>query len=54
MAKQQTQPIIKTTVRLPKALVVKAKHLAVDADCDMNTVIVRALEQYVAKKGERK
>jgi hypothetical protein len=45
------EPIVKTTFRIPKSLVNAAKHRAIDDGTDMNTVVVRALEQYLGKKG---
>jgi hypothetical protein len=52
MAKQD-DPIVKTTVRLRKSLLNATKHRAIDDDVDMNTVVIRALEEYLAKRGSR-
>jgi predicted DNA binding CopG/RHH family protein len=52
MAKQgTTQEITKTTMRLPKSLVIAAKHRAIDDGIDFQDIVIRALEQYLGKKG---
>jgi predicted DNA binding CopG/RHH family protein len=45
------EQIIKTTIRLPKSLVIAAKHRAIDDGVDFQDIVVRALEQYMGKKG---
>ena len=45
------EPIVKTTIRVPKSLVNAAKHRAIDDSTDMNTVFIRALEHYLRTKG---
>lgn len=54
MAKQQ-QPAetTKTTIRFPKALVVAAKHRAIDENIDLQDLVVKAVQQYLERKGTR-
>lgn len=51
MAKPTSPGIIKTTIRFPKALVIAAKHRAIDDGVDFQDIVIRALEQYLSKKG---
>jgi len=44
---------VKVTVRLPEALVRRAKHYAVDHDVDLQDVIADALQALLARKGGR-
>ena len=47
--------IVKTTLRLPQALLNAAKHRGIDDGQSLQEVIVRALEQYLGKqKGGRR
>jgi hypothetical protein len=48
-----SDPIVKTTIRLPQSLLIAAKHRAIDDHQDFQDVVVHALEQYLAKKGGR-
>jgi predicted DNA binding CopG/RHH family protein len=51
MAKRnEAEEITKTTIRLPKALILLAKHRALDNGEDFQDVVRRALEQYLSKK----
>lgn len=52
MAKQD-DPIIRTTIRLPKSLLAAAKHRGIDEGSSFQNVVIRALEQYLGKKGGR-
>ena len=47
------EAIIKTTIRFPKALIIAARHRAIDDGVDFQNVVWRALEEYLAKKGSR-
>jgi hypothetical protein len=52
MAKPQQPPeITKTTIRFPTALVIAAKHRAIDDRVDFQDVVIRAVEQYLRTKG---
>ena len=55
MTKRQTDadPIVRTTVRLPQSLLNAAKHRGIDDGQTLQDVIIRALEQYLGKKGGR-
>ncbi|HXM22198.1 MAG TPA: hypothetical protein VN948_13150 [Terriglobales bacterium] len=55
MTKRQTDadPIVRTTVRLPQSLLNAAKHRGIDDGQTLQDVIIRALEQYLGKKGDR-
>lgn len=46
-------PIIRTTIRLPKSLLAAAKHRGIDEGSSFQDVVIRALEQYLGKKGGR-
>lgn len=49
-----TDPIVRTTVRLPLSLLNAAKHRGIDDGQPLQEVIIRALEQYLRKqKGGR-
>jgi hypothetical protein len=49
-----TDPIVRTTVRLPLSLLNAAKHRGIDDRQPLQEVIIRALEQYLRKqKGGR-
>jgi hypothetical protein len=50
---KQDDPIIRTTIRLPLSLLNAAKHRGIDEGSSFQDVVVRALEQYLAKKGGR-
>ena len=52
MAKQE-DPIIRTTIRLPLSLLNAAKHRGIDEGTSFQDVVIRALEQYLGKKGGR-
>jgi predicted DNA binding CopG/RHH family protein len=51
MAEQETRT--KVTIRLPVALVKRAKHYAVDQDTNLQDVIAEALQAFLARKGGR-
>ena len=56
MTKRQgdTDPIVRTTLRLPQSLLNAAKHRGIDDGQPLQDVIIRALEQYLGKqKGGR-
>jgi hypothetical protein len=54
MAKQvETDPIVRTTLRLPQSLLNAAKHRGIDDGHSLQEVIIRALEYYLGKKGGR-
>ena len=54
MAKQVAkEPVIRTTIRLPKSLLNAAKHRGIDDGQSFQEVAIRALEQYLGKKGGR-
>jgi hypothetical protein len=53
MAKQQEEIMVKTTIRLPKPLIIAAKHRAIDDGEDFQDVVMKALRHYLGKKGER-
>jgi hypothetical protein len=44
---------VKVTIRLPKDLLRKAKHYAIDQDADVQDVVAEALAAFLAKKGGR-
>jgi predicted DNA binding CopG/RHH family protein len=44
---------VKVTLRLPSALVKRAKHHAIDTDQDLQDVVREALEQLLARKAGR-
>lgn len=47
----KTEPAMsKTTIRIPEALVRRAKHYAVDHDCDFQDVVQLALERFLGGK----
>jgi len=49
-----TDPIVRTTVRLPQSLLNAAKHRGIDDGQTLQDVVIRALEQYLGKqKGGR-
>lgn len=48
-----TDPIIRTTVRLPQSLLNAAKHRGIDDGQALQEVIMRALEAYLKQKGGR-
>jgi hypothetical protein len=48
MADDPNRPV-KVTLRLPDALIKRAKHHAVDADLDLQEVVAQALEAFLAK-----
>jgi predicted DNA binding CopG/RHH family protein len=49
-----TDPVVRTTVRLPQSLLNAAKHRGIDDGQTLQEVITRALESYLAKnKGGR-
>ena len=43
----------KVTIRLPEALVRRAKHYAVDHAVNLQDVIAEALQAFLARKGGR-
>jgi predicted DNA binding CopG/RHH family protein len=47
------EAITKTTIRFPTALVIAAKHRAIDDGVGFQDVVIRALEQYLRTKGGR-
>jgi len=49
MADDPNRPV-KVTLRLPDALVKRAKHYAVDADLDLQEVVSQALTAFLAAK----
>ena len=53
MAKQESEAIIMTTIRLPKSLLNAAKHRAIDEEKSFQDVVIAALELYLGKKGGR-
>ncbi len=55
MAKRQADdPVVRTTVRLPRSLLDTAKHRGIDDRQPLQEVIIRALELYLGKpKGGR-
>ncbi len=42
---------VKVTLNLPKALVRRAKHAAIDRDQDLQDLVAEALRALLAKKG---
>ena len=46
-------PMEKTTLRLPAALMKRAKHWSVDADVDLQDIVAEALRDYLAKRGAK-
>jgi hypothetical protein len=44
--------VVKTTIRMPRALWDKLRHRAVDENTDLQTLVARALTQYL-KGGSR-
>jgi hypothetical protein len=50
MAKRGEPTMVKTTIRIPDELVRKAKHYAVDHDCDFQDVVQQALERFLGGK----
>ena len=53
MAKQVEDDLVRTTIRLPQSLLAATKHKAIDEGSSLQDVIIRALEQYLSKKGGR-
>ncbi len=55
MTKRQvdSDPIVRTTVRLRQSLLNAAKHRGIDDGQALQEVIMRALEQYLKQKGGR-
>ncbi len=51
--RDDTDPIVRTTVRLPQSLLNAAKHRGIDEGYPLQEVIIRALDQYLKQKGER-
>ena len=51
--KQEADNIIRTTIRLPQSLLNAAKHRGIDEGTSFQDVVIRALEQYLGKKGGR-
>ena len=49
MAKEEE--LVKVTIRLPKRMVRRAKHEAVDAGTNLQTMLTEALRRYLAEKG---
>lgn len=45
------EELVKVTIRLPRRLVQRAKHRAVDDDTNLQTVLTEALRRYLAEKG---
>lgn len=45
------EEMVKVTLRLPRDLVKRAKHHAVDHDRDLQDVVAEALRAFLAKKG---
>ena len=50
MAKQE-EPIIKTSIRLPQALLNAAEHRGIDDGPNLQEIVIHALEQYQGKGG---
>lgn len=48
MAKEK---LVKITIRLPEGLVRQAKHAAVDAGQNLQTVVREALKRHLGKRG---
>jgi hypothetical protein len=42
---------VKVTIRLPKELLRRAKHYAIDHDADVQDVVAEALTAFLARKG---
>jgi predicted DNA binding CopG/RHH family protein len=55
MAKREAgDPVVRTTVRMPRSLLDAAKHRGIDDGQPLQEVIIRALEHYLGKpKGGR-
>jgi hypothetical protein len=52
MAKKDVDdPLVRTTVRLPKSLLNAAKHRGIDDGQTLQQVVIHALEQYLHRKG---
>ncbi len=49
-----TEPLVKTTVELPRDLWRAVKVRAMDDGSDLRGVIIQALQQYLVKKGPRR
>ena len=47
------EEIVKTTLRLPKSLSNKVKHVAIDEGCSQQELVERALKSYFKLKGGR-
>jgi predicted transcriptional regulator len=45
---------IKTTWRIPKDLVRKFKHLAVDRETNVTTLVIQAMNEYFERNTNRK
>ena len=45
--------IVKTTIRMPRPLWDKLRHRAVDEDTDLQTLVARALAEYLKKGGSQ-
>jgi hypothetical protein len=56
MDKQNKQPEkrIKTSVAFPEPLWKDARKRAIDEDCDLQDIVVRALREYLQRKGGAK
>ncbi len=51
--KKNQDELLRTTVRLPQSLMTAAKHRAIDDGITLQDLIIRAVEQYLGKKGGR-
>jgi len=45
--------LLRTTARLPQSLITAAKHRAIDDGITLQELMIRALEQYLSKRGGR-
>ena len=46
----KTDDIVKTTIRLPRALWNELRHRAIDEDVSSETLVAKAIEAYLARK----
>jgi predicted HicB family RNase H-like nuclease len=47
----KTKDTVQTTLRLPRELHKQLAHAAIDAEMDINALIVKLIEQYLKKAG---
>ena len=51
--KATDEEVVRTTIRVPRSLWDAVKHRAIDESADAQELVIRALQQYLNKKGDR-